>query len=383
MTRRNAPALCPLLAALALVGSLPASAQVGTLPQISTAAEMQRRQSLMTNPLHGTTTQISQEEAPSLYQDEFDDVGRQFLVKVKPRRTWVEARVDSQFYYTSNFGYTEPDTDPDPIDTSVLLSTAEFAISPTFDLGGGKLNPRLGYRHQWYNYDIVENNIDIDGLGFGLNNFDFDIQTVFAEARYTFPDQEWYCFIGAEWNRYLSHEQPVNDYDEFYKEFLPYLGIQKSFPLGESALFSIEYDAYLHVTEVTPASDLLTADGIPLFTVDDSGNPVPAAQFDPRPNAYINDRMDHVLTLTFAYMPLESVILRPFYRFMYTDYLKGDWGDRNDTIQTIGLVATWDLAKWCQLRGFISYDHHESDDERIPDYRKWDAGSGVSLSVKF
>lgn len=381
MTRHATPALYPFLAALALGIAAQAFGQVGTLPQISTAAEMQRRQTLMTETQR--SIQQSQEEAPALYDEEFADVGRQFLVKVKPRRTWVEARVDSQFYYTSNFGYTEPGTDPDPIDTSVLVSTAEAAISPTFDISGGKLNPRIGYRHQWYNYDIVENNLDIDGVGFGLNNFDFDIQTIFAEARYTFPGGDWYAFVGAEFNRYLGHEGPIDDYAEFYKEWLPYLGIQKSFSLGERSLFAIEYDAYLHVSEVTPASDILTADGIPLLTVDENGDLTPYAQFDPRPNAYINDRMDHILTVSFAHMPIENVILRPFYRFMYTDYLKGDWGDRNDTIQTIGLIATWNLAQWCQLRGFISYDHHESDDERIPDYRKWDAGSGVTLSVRF
>src|SRR5579859_2852410 len=40
--------------------------------------------------------------APALYDSETDDVGPQTVVKVKPRRTWIQAFGDEQYFYTDN-----------------------------------------------------------------------------------------------------------------------------------------------------------------------------------------------------------------------------------------------------------------------------------------
>jgi hypothetical protein len=313
---------------------------------------------------------LSMEEAPALYEGESTDIGPQRLVNFKaprPKIRWFEVRADSQMYYTSNFGFTEPDANPDPIDTSILVSTAEFALSPAWDVGGGRFNPRLGYRHQWFNYDVLENDRQ-------LNAADFDIETVFLEFNHSLPGENWHFGAGAEWSRYLGHESPVDDYAEFYKEFMPYWRAQYVHPFGEKSLFSAEYYGNVHVTEVTPTQDALREQGLWYDGM---------VLTDPRRCAYINDRMEHMLTISWMQQVLPNLYLRPYYRFMYTDYLKGDWGDRNDTLNTIGLMTSYSLTDWASIRAFISYDYHQSDDETIPDYRKLDTGGGLSVALKF
>ncbi|HPA17732.1 MAG TPA: hypothetical protein PLU30_08285 [Verrucomicrobiae bacterium] len=357
-----------LLLACCLLGGAAAASAQAVARNIQAATDVQRRQEIAAMP------SFVEGEVPPMYEGESSDLGPQRLVTAKPakpRMKWFEAWADSQIFYTSNFGFTEPDGDPDPIDTTMLVSTAEFALSPEWALGGGRFNPRLGYRHQWFNYDVVENDRQ-------LNRSDFDIQTVFLELKHSLPGDRWRFGTGFEWSRYLGHEAPIEDYAEFYKEFMPFWRAQYVHPFGENSLLAAEYFGNLHVTEVTPTQDILSQQSWWVGSVADS-----AVLTDPRRCAYINDRMEHMLTVSWAQQVFARLVLRPYYRFMYTDYLKGDWGDRNDTLNTVGVIVSYGFTDWASVRAFVSYDHHESDDETIPDYRKLDTGGGVSFSVRF
>ncbi|PAW77985.1 MAG: hypothetical protein B9S32_08785 [Verrucomicrobia bacterium Tous-C9LFEB] len=289
-----------------------------------------------------TATDASNELAPELYEGESSDVGPQFIVRSKPRRKWVEATVDSQYYYTSNMLLTEQN----PIDTTILVNTVQVAIAPTpFDMGGGQFAPRVGFRYQWYNYGM-------DNTTNQLNNFDFDVETLFTDLRYRFKDN-WYVAAGFEWNRLLSHEGPTADYTEFYKEYNPSWTIGKFFPISDSMFFSMEYQGIYHLTVV-----------------------------DPLPAQNINDRIDHGVRLSFTQELIPNLYLQPYFRFLYTDYVNVN-GSRNDYLFSVGTAFSYALTQWASVRTFVSYDVKESDDPSFADYTNVNAGCGVTLNVSF
>src|ERR1043166_1867342 len=91
----------------------------------------------------------SAESAPELYPGESSDVGPQSIVKLKARKTHFEALADVQYFHTDNMFLTRHDQQ----EADVLVSTVQFALAPTaYDLGGSKFAPRIGYRHEWFNF---------------------------------------------------------------------------------------------------------------------------------------------------------------------------------------------------------------------------------------
>lgn len=324
------------------------AAEVGAMrAAVDYSTQNRQRQGLLDPSIDRALLGGETDIAPTLPGESVEDTGPQFLVRAKPRRQWFEAIADSQFYYTSNFTLNEEGTFVGEEDTAMLVSTAQFALCPVFDVASGRISPRLGYRHQWYNYDIVENE--------GRNNaFDFDSQTVFAEINWYLPGDDWRIFGGFEWRRLLGHEGPSPDYAEFYKEYVPYWGADRFFRFADWGMLQLRYESQVHLTAV-----------------------------DPMPDASINDRIEHYITINYAHAIRPDLVVRPFYRFAYYDYLHGTWGDRNDTIHSLGVTVTWRIASWLDLRVFFVYDHKESDDELVPDYRKFDAGPGVMAVCTF
>src|SRR6185436_18846343 len=123
------------------------------------------------------------------------------------RRSLVEAFADVQYFYTSNALLTEKGNS----DTGVLVFTLQAAVNlPQFDLLGGVVSPRVGYRHQWWLYGL-------DDTANQLNNFDFAVGSLFAGFRHTWG-QEWAATFSLDYNRYLSLE---DDSTEFYVELVP------------------------------------------------------------------------------------------------------------------------------------------------------------------
>jgi hypothetical protein len=127
---------------VAAVCVLPGSSIASAAPinRVDTASVQLQRTELKRRFLE----QPAVDAIPSLYKDEADDVGPQFVLKVaKPRKQWLEASADLQFGYTSNMNLTEEAT----TETSLLVSTAQIAVAPEpFTVAGGQLALRAGYR---------------------------------------------------------------------------------------------------------------------------------------------------------------------------------------------------------------------------------------------
>ena len=277
--------------------------------------------------------------APDLYPGESADLGPQYLLlQQQPARTWFEAGIDAQYYYTSNVSLTEKGN----ADTGVVLTTihAEFA-PPAFALAGGELAVRAGYRHQRYNYGL-------DSTANQLNNLDFDVGTVYLGGRWTFREN-WRASLGLDYNRYLSHE---SDWAEFYTELLPQWGLERTFTVGAKDSLSLSYFGGYHFT-----------------------------YSDPDPTTHSNDRLDTILALAYSHELRPGLVLQPFYRWQQSHYTENT--DRNDVFHTVGVTVAYFFNEWAAVRFFSSFEVRDSTDSSIQDYHKWDTGGGVAFAVRF
>ena len=280
----------------------------------------------------------SGDSVPELYPGENRDVGPQMLVMPRQKKVYFEGGADIQYYYTSNALLSEKDH----TDTGILLSTVYFGLAPTpIDLWGGKLAVRLGYREQFFNYGL-------DKTSNQLNNLDFAIGTVYANARFTFWDK-WTASVGIDYNRYLSFDA---NFDEFYTEALPQWGLERLFEINQRNYITIGYFGSYHITHT-----------------------------DPLPTTDVNDRLDSVLLITSAHQLTEKLILQPFYRFQQSHYVNNS--ARNDIINTFGVALAYVFNDWASVRAFTSYEVRDSTDPTIPDYQKFDTGGGLSFTIRF
>ena len=278
------------------------------------------------------------EAVPELYPGENEDVGPQFLVVPRVRKTLFEAGVDVQYYYTSNALLSEKGN----VDTGILLSTAYLGFAPTpIDLWGGKFAVRAGYREQMYNYGL-------DNTTNQLNNLDFAVGTTYLGGRFTFG-ANWTFSMGIDYNRYLSAD---NGFTEFYTEVLPQWGVEKLFELNERNFITVGYFGGAHLT----------------YT-------------DPQPTSNANDRLDSIFLITSVHQLTDKLILQPYYRFQQTHYWQNS--DRNDAFNTVGVALAYLFNDWSSMRVFTSYEVRDTNEPTIPDYHKFDTGGGVSVSVKF
>jgi predicted porin len=287
---------------------------------------------------YGNLPRVEGENLGELYPGENRDLGDQFIMMPVVPRTYFEAGADTQFYFTTNALLEEKAMRQ----SNILLSTAFFNIAPpAWDLGGGKLSLRAGYREQMYNYSL-------DSTESQLNNLDFLVGTVTLNARYAFGDG-WTASLGTDYNRYLSTE---NDLTEFYVEVLPQWGIEKSFSFDDRNALTLAYFGAWHLTHTDPL---------------------------PAPN--INDRTDSIFLVTTTHQLCENVVFQPYYRYQHSHYWKNK--DRNDSYNTFGVALTYLFNDWSSVRVFTSYECRDTNDNTIPDYHKWDTGAGLSIALKF
>jgi hypothetical protein len=293
--------------------------------------------------------------APELYPGEVSDIGPQSILKYKPRKTYIEAMADAQYFYTDNMFLDEEDEQW----ADVLVATAQIALAPTaYDLGGGKLAPRLGYRHQWYMYGLL-NDDTVSVVDFQtptptvrdieLKKFDFNAQTLFTDARWTLG--HWDFELGFDYMRLMESD----DYDQFYQEYVPRLGVRRLFPLYETGTLSVGYAGDYHFAD----TDL------------------PPPDF----NEDFNSRTDHSLFVAFTQSLCKHAVVQPFYRFKYTRFTEGD--ERDDYLHSFGVAVHCFFTEQVGLRAFAGYDLLESSNPDVPDYRRLDTGAGLNLTFRF
>ena len=291
--------------------------------------------------------------APELYPGESSDIGPQSILKLKPRKTCVEAMADAQYFYTDNMFLNEQGRQ----DSDVLVSTAQIALAPTpYDVGGGSLAPRLGYRHQWYDFGLASNTrltvYDFQAhlfRGARLNEFDFNAQTIFTDGRW--KRENWTIEAGFDFTRLMD----TANYDQFYREFVPRWGVQRLFPLNGTKAFSVGYEG-----------DYRSAD-----------TDLPPPSF----NQDFNSRTDHSLFIVYTHALSKHAVVQPSYRFKYTRFTAGE--NRDDYLNSFGLALYCFFTRQISARAFVGYDIMNTSGNSVPAYNRLDAGGGANLSIRF
>ena len=278
--------------------------------------------------------------APELYAGEDEDVGPQRILKFKPTRTYVEAIADSQYYFTDNTFLT----DRAKTSTAIAVNTIQLALAPSpYELSSGAFAPVVGFRSQWYNYGL-------DGRSGNLDRLNFNAQTILGGAHYIFK-QNWRASLTFDYTRLLNQ----HSYHEFYTEYVPAIGLQRSFPLNEKMAISAEWRTAYHISSV-----------------------------DPAPRRDINDRLDSSLTLSLNTLIIPKLVVSQYYQFTHYYYSRTAFGeDRNDFLNSIGLSLAYYFNPKISARLFAGADFKQSDDSRAQEYQKLDAGINLTVNFRF
>ncbi len=303
------------------------------------------------------------DSAPELYPDETADVGPQTVLRLQPRHTLFEAMADAQYFYTDNMFLNERHHQG----ADVLVSTVEFALAPTaYDFAGGKLAPRIGYQHQWFNFGLADKDrIEIfdysvnDRRSASLSLFDFNSQTAFTDVQWS--KDNWVFEAGFDFRRLLSS----SDYEEFYKEYVPRWSVQRVVPFCEHAAAIVGY-----------AGDYRFGDPTPVVFV-------PPSQPPRTVNPDLGDRTDHTLFVTYNQILCRHAVFQPYYQLKYTHFMDSTLGSRNDLLSSVGAALYFTVCSNCEIRAFADYNTRFSDNRFVSEYQQFDGGGGVNVTFRF
>lgn len=281
--------------------------------------------------------------APELYSGESSDVGPQSVLLLKPRRTWFQAAVDAQYFYTDNALLSKNNR----VSTGVLVSTAEVALAPNLpDTATGRWAPRAGYRVQWYDFGLEGK--PLLGLPFGeLSDLDFNAHTAFAELGWY--HHNWLLQAGFDYTRLLT----TGEYHEYYHEAVPRLTAQRMFPVNDRVAILLGYE------------------GDYRWSSADVGW-LGLAQ-------HLDERTDHGVIAACTVALCEHAVVQPYYRFKYTRF---SHLNEVDYLHSAGLALYWIVCPRFTVRGFVGYENRDSN---LPgaEYHKLDAGGGLNLNFRF
>ena len=281
--------------------------------------------------------------APEIYQGENADVGPQHILRLLPRRTWLMARVDSQYLYGNNLLLSEHNQSPG----TEFVNTIQAAFAPTaYKMGPGRFSPQVGYLSQWFNYGLGGPS-KANGGG-PLNAADFNVQTVYTSAKYQFP-QNWTVFGEFDYNRFLGQA----NYEQFYTEFVPSIGVQRLFQITANSLLSVSLQGDYHSS----------------WTINPPNNS--------------QDRFDGIFSVSYAWQITPRIVAQPYYQFQYTYYHRNQEVHNNQYLNSFGLSASYYFTPNLSLRVFGSDAINQTDDPFVQKYHAYTFGADLAFTIRF
>lgn len=277
--------------------------------------------------------------APEIYPGENADIGEQHILKVLPRRTLFTATLDSEYLYTDNALLTQHPY----ISSSEFVNTLVAGLAPTpFRFGPGRLEPQLGYAGQWYDYGLG---------GHDLSAIDFNVQSVFAGAKYLFPNN-WILAGALNYNWYFQE----SDFKMFYRELVPDVGVQRLIQVGDDSVLAIGVSGDWHQSWQINAPH------------------------------HLQNRADGLFSIAYSYAVTHQLVVQPYYRFQYSYYPKDTSGGPvgHDFLNSFGISAAWFFTPNLSLRLFMNDDSRQVvSDSLAPNYHDWNAGADLTWNVRF
>ncbi|MBC8095610.1 MAG: hypothetical protein H7Y43_07345 [Akkermansiaceae bacterium] len=337
-----------LLSSIATIGVLNSAAQLPGAAQSQQLQSVEQRRAM-----EDRAASITVSNAPSLFDGEEADVGPQSVLRMVRKTPILEAFVDAQYFYTDNMFLA----DESKHKADVLVSTIQGALSaPGLAILGGDFVPRVGYRHQWFDYGLADRStITVYDFNTGLfrearrNEFDFNAQTFFTDA--TWRHGNWVAGLAFDYRRLLD----TDGYQQFYRELTPQWSLKRIVPLCSRSVLTLGYVGDYRAT--------------------DTENPPP--QF----NSSFNDRTDHSLFADVTYSICKYAMVQASYRFQHAHFTDNE--SRRDHLNSFGLALYCPLNKNAGLRVFASYEIFATNGRLASDYNRFDAGLGLNLTLRF
>lgn len=322
-----------------------------------------------------------EEQVPEIIPGDREDMGPQYIVQKKQIRRWWDVKLDTQAMYTSNMLLQSNGWNNKAVDATLLASTAEFDFAPDpININNNALFPKIGFRHQWFNYGLGDNGSMFryqgetpqDDLA-GYNSFDYDAQTIFGSLNYVY-DQKWIFGLGFDYTRLMTHENSdsfpqLSNYSETYKEYVPSVSVTRVFQITPITVASVGFDQKIRYT--------------------DQDNIFPQDNIDGSNRRELFNRIDSAVSLGLRQQIVPTVYAQPFFRFQYSNYNVNDhrnglnFHNREDFTYTSGVGFSWDVTDWFSVSSFGSFEKRTSTSPRIEDYTKYDLGGGLSANFRF
>lgn len=288
------------------------------------------------------------EEAPMLLEEEFEDVGPQYLLTPgSAAHEWFRAILDLQWFNSTNPTFTDDNSQES---ADVMVATAQIAaVSPEYAVLEGSAEIQGGYRYQLFEYGNLSGDEIINGQPVSQN--DFRAHTLFVDSKWEKDD--WRVTGGL---RYTQLDNSLSGHD-FYNEFVLSWGLARNFSLSSDALLTLSYHGSAFFTESETGA---------VFFRDD-----------------FNDRVSNGLNARLTYRVNSKLFIQPNARLTYSDYSSDPNGDREDTITSIGCTLSYYVKPDIVIRLFANYRNRDTNGVGIADYSNLDTGLGGNFSFKF
>ena len=165
-----------------------------------------------------------QDGIPVFFEDEFDDIGPQYLLKPGEKsHDWIRAVFDSQWLYTSNPTLASEES---ARGTDLFVFTSQVGVAPRPWKFKGDMDLLAGYRYQIFKYAFVSEDKLINGFEVSDNNF--EAHTVFTDVKW--KKDAWVAQAGIRWTRLDNSESR----DGFYEEIVPTWIVSRAFNINPS-----------------------------------------------------------------------------------------------------------------------------------------------------
>jgi hypothetical protein len=282
----------------------------------------------------------------ALYAGEWDDIGPQYLLVPKaPRAARFAAWAQADLSSSDNATFSEVSPRSSTL-TSLQAGLEARLMGST--LAGGKLTIDGGLRGQLFRYGLLDDASKvIDFLQVDRNNFDL----VGSHARAVWQRGSWLAESTLQGSLMRNRRASRT----FYRDLGWSISLYHQWKLAGRSTLSLGMELGRR------------------WTWTDSYGLLPSSW---------NDRLEASLAAIWTRPLRPGLSWRITARAHHALYTRSD-RHRSDITGTLGTELGWTLRENLELRFYVAHERRDSTELAMPDYSRWDAGSGAGLRWSF